>query len=183
MASIRTRTETLSTRSLSSRSHQATLPPIQRTINTASGIRFSAADTETKLYYKDKLLSEEAAYNLYRENGQAFIKQNIEVKAYCFSMSDGINTAIFQCCEDFLLACSILGVKYVIWYNAKFDFAIFDYYFLTNGWKEAEEVIDPKQYRKLPDKTYQSLHSAFGQRYCMRIWKSYIDRQSHKKVL
>lgn len=147
-----------------------------------SRVSVIAADTETKLYYKDKLLSEEAAYNLYRENGQAFIKQNIEVKAYCFSMSDGINTAIFQCCEDFLLACSILGVKYVIWYNAKFDFAIFDYYFLTNGWKEAEEVIDPKQYRKLPDKTYQSLHSAFGQRYCMRIWKSYIDRQSHKKV-
>lgn len=141
-----------------------------------------AADTETKLYYKNKLLSEDDAYNLYRENGQAFIKQNIEVRAYCFSMSDGINTAIFQCCEDFLTACSMLKVKYVIWYNAKFDFAIFDYYFLTNGWKESEENIDRQRYGKLPDKTYQSLHSAFGQRYCLRVWKSYYDISSHKKV-
>lgn len=141
-----------------------------------------SADTETKLYYKNKLLSEEEAYELYKQGGQSFIKANIEVKAYAFSISDGISTAIFQCIEDFLLACSMLRVKYVIWYNAKFDFAIFDYYFLTNGWKDTSLAIDKNHYGKLPDKTYNSLHSSFGQRYCMRIWKSYTNSSFHKKV-
>lgn len=151
-------------------------------ISKPTHCKIISADTETKLYYKDKLLSEDEAYNLYKEFGQAFIKQNIEVKAYCFSISDGINTAIFQCIEDFLFACSMLQVKYVIWYNAKFDFAIFDYYFLTNGWKTTDENIDRTHYRKLPHKTYQSLHSNFGQRYSLRIWQEYINKSSHKKV-
>lgn len=151
------------------------------TVNTTK-CDIISADTETKLYYKDKLLSEDEAYNLYREYGQEFIKENVVVKAYAFSISDGKNTAIFQCIEDFLTACATLRVKYVIWYNAKFDFAIFDYYFLNNGWKKAEENIVREFYRKLPDKTYDSLHSAFGQRYCMRIWKSYTNSSYHTKV-
>lgn len=134
------------------------------------------------MYYNNELLDDETAYELCKQYGQQWIKQNIEVKAYCYSMSDGISTAIFQCCEDFLTACSILHVKFVIWYNAKFDFSIFDYYFLTNGWNNSEDLVKELNYQRLPDKTYQSLHSPYGQRYCMRIWKSYMNKQSHVKV-
>lgn len=145
--------------------------------------KFIAADTETKLYYRNRLLSEDEAYELYKNRGQKWIKQNIEVRAYAFTLADKDNFAIFQNAEDFLTACAMLNVKKVFWYNAKFDFAIFDYYFLTNGWSRSDDVIETMQGRKkLPDKTYQSLDGDFGQRYQMRIWKKYINRKSMEKV-
>lgn len=145
--------------------------------------KFIAADTETKLYYNDELLSEERAYELYKTMGQKWIKQNIEVRPYAFTLADKDNFAIFQNAEDFITACAMLNVKKVFWYNAKFDFAIFDYYFLTNDWKRSEERVGSLNGRKkLPDKTFQSLDGDFGQRYQMRIWKEYTNRKSIKKV-
>lgn len=145
--------------------------------------KYISADTETKLYYNDKLLSEEEAYNLYKNNGQSWVKENIEVRAYAFTLADKNNFALFKNIEDFLTACAMLNVSKVFWYNAKFDFAIFDYYFLTNDWKSTEErIANSKHYKKLGTNTYQSLDGDFGQRYQMRIWKEYINRKSMKKV-
>ena len=143
-----------------------------------------AADTETKLYYNDKLLTDDEVYEYYKVNGQAWVKDNIEVRCYAFMLSDGENFVLFQNAEDFLTACSMFNVKRVFWYNAKFDFAIFDYYFLTNGWMEIEERKEEngQRYRKLQDKTYQSLNGDYGQRYQMRIWKAYTNRRSQIKV-
>lgn len=143
-----------------------------------------AADTETKLYFDSKLLTDDEVYNYYKVSGQAWVKDNIEVRCYAFMLSDGENFVLFQNAEDFLTACSMFNVKRVFWYNAKFDFAIFDYYFLTNGWVEIEDRKEEngQKYRKLQDKTYQSLNGDFGQRYQMRIWKSYINRRSQRKV-
>ena len=141
------------------------------------------ADTETKLYYKDKLLTEDEAYNLYKENGQKWCKENIEVKAYAFMLSDGENFALFQNCEDFLKACAMFNVETVFWYNAKFDFAIFDYYMLTHGWHDVtEELKDKKNYGKLPTNTFESLNGDFGQRYQMTIWQEYENRRNQRKV-
>ena len=145
---------------------------------------YLAADTETKLYCNDKLLNEQDAYDLYRIYGQKWFKCNVEVRAYAFMLSNGESFALFQCAEDFLTACAMFNVKKVFWYNAKFDFAIFDYFLLTNGWRASQDVIDENEerYRKLPDKTYQSLDGDFGQRYSMRIWKSYKNRNRLIKV-
>lgn len=144
---------------------------------------YISADTETKLYYGDKLLSEDEAYILYRDNGQAWVKTNITVKCYCLSISTGKGFAVFQNVEDFLTACSMLNVKRVIWYNARFDFAIFDYYFLTNGWINSNDRIErDKHSKKLCDKTYNSLNGEFGQRYQLQIWKDYQNRNSEKCV-
>lgn len=144
---------------------------------------FLAADTETMLYLNNVHISDEEVYQLYREKGQSWIKENLEVRAYAFTLSDGESFALFQNAEDFLTACAMFGVKRVFWYNAKFDFAIFDYYFLTHGWKESEEKIETlDRYQRLDDKTYQSLNGDFGQRYQMRIWKSYINRRYQEKV-
>lgn len=134
-----------------------------------------SADTETKLYFKGKLLTEQEAYLLFRDNGQAWFKTNVEVRCYAFTISTGEGFALFQCINDFLLACAMLNVKTVFWYNARFDFAIFDYYFLTNDWKDATWRIkeNGNRYQHLPDKTYTSLDGDFGQRYQMQIWKSY----------
>ena len=146
-------------------------------------VKYLGADTETKLYYKDKLLTEEEAYNLYKENGQAWCKKNIEVKAYAFMLADGENFALFQNATDFLTACAMFNVNTIFWYNAKFDFAIFDYYMLTNGWHDiTEEVAEKKTYGKMPSHTFQSLNGDFGQRYQMTLWQEYINRQNQTKV-
>lgn len=143
---------------------------------------FISADTETKLYYKNKLLTEEDAYDLYKYYGANWCRQNIHVKAYAFTISDGENFALFQNIEDFLLCCATMLVKKVFWYNAKFDFALFDYFFASNFWQSSEDLIKGRNKHKLPDKTYQSLNGDFGQRYKLRIWKSYKNKHWQVKV-
>lgn len=72
---------------------------------------YVACDTETKLYYDGELLSEDKAYELYRDNGQQWVRNNLEVKAYAFMISDGENFALFQNATDFLTCLSMLNVK------------------------------------------------------------------------
>lgn len=152
-------------------------------ISKVPHVKVVSADTETKLYYNNKVLTDDEAYKLYRDNGQAFIKSNVEVRAYAFTLAFENCFALFQCAEDFITACCLLNVDMVFWYNAKFDFAIFDYYFLTHEWKEADELTKGKEkIQKLPSKTYQSLNGDFGQRYQMTIWFEYINNTRHKAV-
>ena len=140
------------------------------TIEKFSRTDYLSADTETKLYYLNNLLTEEQAYKFYKENGAKWCRQNIVVKAYAFTISDGENFALFTNIEDFLLCCATMLVKKVFWYNAKFDFALFDYYFETNNWVTSDEkIIENNGWKKLPDKTYQSLNGDFGQRYQLKI--------------
>ena len=141
-----------------------------------------AADTETKLYYNNKQITDDEAYKLYKTNGQSWVKKNIEVKAYAFMIAYENEFVLFKNAKDFLTCCSMLNVKNVFWYNAKFDFAIFDYYMLTNGWKSSSEIISNNRYGKLPHATYQSLNGEFGQRYQLRIWQKYINRKSCERV-
>lgn len=144
---------------------------------------YISADTETKLYYRKKLLTEEDAYNLYKNCGAKYCRENIVVKTYAFMISDGINFALFQNIEDFLTCVSTMLVKKIFWYNAKFDFSCFDYYFATNGWNPSYKIVENFERRqKIPDKTFQSLNGEFGQRYQLRIWKSYINNSYHRKV-
>lgn len=145
---------------------------------------YISADTETKLFLNGNLLTEEKANELYRKKGAKWCRQNIEVRPYAFTISNGSSFALFTNIEDFLLCCATMLVKKVFWYNAKFDFALFDYYFATHNWKESEEVVKEfnKERHKICDKTFQSLNGDFGQRYQLRIWKSYINKSWHRKV-
>ena len=144
-----------------------------------------SADTETKLYYKNKLIDDETAYNLLKSNGVSWCKENIEVRAYAFMIADDHDFLIFQCPEDFMTACSLFRAKYVFWYNAKFDFAIFDYWILSNKkWKNANNIIEKMKgrYGKMPALTYASLNGEFGQRYQYKIWYAYKNKSGHDKV-
>lgn len=142
-----------------------------------------SADTETKMYYNGKLLTSEEAYKLYKDKGQQFVRTNVEVRAYALTIAHEDKFALFQNVDDFLTALAMLNVKLCTWYNARFDFAILDYYFLTNGWTEVrEEISKSKRYRKMPDKTYQSLNGDFGQRYQLSVWKEYINHRNQRKV-
>jgi hypothetical protein len=145
--------------------------------------KYLGADTETKLFHKNKLLSEDEAYRLYKRHLQTYVKRNFEVRAYAFMLSDGDNFALFTNAKDFLTCCAMMHVEVVFWYNARFDFAIFDYYFLTNGWEDVtERLAGQSRYGKLPHGTFQSLNGEFGQRYQLRIWQEYINNRSQRKV-
>ena len=76
-------------------------------------VKYVAADTETKLYYENELLSEDKAYEIYRNNGQKYFRENVVVKAYAFMLSDGKNFALFQNAEDFLTCLSMFHVERV----------------------------------------------------------------------
>lgn len=144
-----------------------------------------SADTETKLYLYNTLLDSEKAKYIYnsKDLGPAFFKNNVVVKPYAFMLSNGKDFILFEEIEDFLLAISLFNCKIVFWYNAKFDFSIFDYYFLTNNWKLANDIIsDKKRYGKLPNKTYSSLDGDFGQRYQMQVWYEYTNRKYQKCI-
>lgn len=145
---------------------------------------YISADTETKLYYNGELLSEEKAYEYYKMFGAKWCRTNIVVKAYAFMLSDGENFALFQCIEDFIKCCATMLVKKVFWYNAKFDFSIFDYYFAINKWERSQEVVENfnKQRHKIHSNVFQSMDGEFGQRYQLRIWKSYTNSHYHIKV-
>lgn len=144
-----------------------------------------SADTETKMYFRGKLLDDEKAYLLFKKHGLQWCKENIVVKAYAFMLADDKDFIIFQNSEDFINACSLFRTKHVFWYNAKFDFAIFDYYVLTDKkWKNANSIIEKRKgrYGKMPKFTFASLNGEFGQRYQYKFWFPYKDKQGHEKV-
>lgn len=152
--------------------------------NVFSHCDYISADTETKLYYKNILLTEEQASNFYKENGVEWCRENIEVRAYAFMISNGKDFALFQNIEDFIQCCANMMVKKVFWYNAKFDFSIFDYYFAKNNWKRSEDIVKEfeRKKHKIPTNTFQSMDGDFGQRYQLRIWKEYTSSSYHKNV-
>ena len=149
-----------------------------------SHCEYISADTETKLYYNEELLTEDKAYELYKKFGAKWCRQNIVVKAYAFMISDGENFALFQNIDDFIKCCATMLVKKVFWYNAKFDFSLFDYYFAVNHWERSQDVVENfnKQKHKIHSNVFQSMDGDFGQRYQLRIWKSYKNKHYNIKV-
>lgn len=146
-------------------------------------LHYMAGDTETHLYFKDELLTEERAEYLMKVEGQTWCRKNINVHAWAFLLANDTYFFCFQCIEDFLLACSLLRVDTVVWYNAKFDFAIFDYYFLKNEWNYSNDIIRERQlYGKLPPKTFNSLHGQQGQRYKLTFWYEYLNKNKDYKT-
>lgn len=146
-------------------------------------IRIMAGDTETHLYYNDELLTEEHAAKLMHDNGQSWCRRNIHVKAWAFMLATDEVFICFQNIEDFLKACALLRVRKVFFYGAKFDFAIFDYYFLTHDWKLSNDIVHEKNtYSKISERSYNSLHGQQGQRYKLTFWESYINKNKDIKV-
>ena len=147
---------------------------------------YLSADTETKLYLDGNQISDSDLYSITSKlkKPNKYIKEHIEVRAYAFMLSNGKDFALFQDIEDFITACAMFNVKRVFWYNARFDYAIFDYYLLTNGWNDITTLLeeDSKHYRKMPSKTYKNLIGDFGQRYEMRLWYEYKNIKGAKRV-
>ena len=105
---------------------------------------YLSADTETKLYLDGKQISDSELYSITSKlkKPNKYIKEHIEVRAYAYMLSNGKDFALFQDIEDFITACAMFNVTRVFLYNVRFDYAIFDYYLLTNGWNDIMTLLE-----------------------------------------
>lgn len=148
--------------------------------NNPPHVKFAAADTETRMYLDGKMVDATEASKLYVEKGSTYIRQNLEVRGWAFMLYFDHTFLEFQNIEDWLTAVAVLRIDTIVWYNARFDYALFDYYFLTHNWKQSQERVDKKKsYGKITGDTFQNLIGTMGQRYSLVIWKTYKD--SHYK--
>lgn len=151
-----------------------------------------AADTETKLYYKGNHVNDDFVYAYYKtcidKHNKVYnlntFRQNIEVRLFAIMISNGKNFALFKNLDDFITCVTMMRTKYVVWYNTRFDFTLFDYYFLKNNWIDRESVREVGTGEKTPKKNnmYSCLNGDFGQRYQMKFWKSYSNNSRHEKI-
>lgn len=147
-----------------------------------------AGDTETHTFVDGVLLSEEEIKELFAEqddngnyiHGATWAREHVTVQAYAWLLSDGRKWAYLETFDEFVDFCVQHQTHSVWWYNAKFDFAFFDYEMLTNGWQGVR--LAKKQ--KLKDKQFASLHGPQGQRYKLTLAveahiKAKKDRHKH----
>lgn len=144
-------------------------------------VKFAAADTETRMYLEGQLVDAETASRLYVEKGSKYIRQNLEVRGWAFMLYFDHTFLEFQCIEDWLEAVAQLRLDMCVWYNARFDFSLFDYYFLANNWTQSQAKVNRmKNYGKLTGNCFENLIGTMGQRYNLTIWKEYKDAHSKK---
>ena len=145
-----------------------------------------SADTETHTFVDGVLMSTEQIKKLFAERNEdgelthttAWARQHVSVDAYAWLVSDGRKFAWLETFEEFVIFCCQHKVKTIWWYNAKFDFAFFDYQLLSKGWNLAES-------KKMSHMTYNSLHGEQGQRYKLTLCYEYArkgvdDRHTRK---
>lgn len=140
---------------------------IYNTFNELDKPKWVAGDTETYTLIDGVKVSEAELVNLGKTHDQAWFRAHCSVQAYAWLISDGIHFAWLESFDEFVEFCCLHKIKSIWWYNAKFDFAIFDYALLTSDWKRTDEDSDGR------DKTYSSLHNDMGARYSLKLWKAW----------
>ena len=131
-----------------------------------SKVVWLAGDTETYTYIDGVKVSTTKLIELGKDKPSSWFREHAKVDAYAWLLSDGIHFAWLESFEEYVDFCCEHKVKAVWWYNAKFDFAIFDYQLLKKEW----QINAGKEHK---DRTYSSLHNDTGQRYSLKLWKSY----------
>lgn len=131
-----------------------------------SKVIWLAGDTETYTYIDGVKVSSSELIKLGKDKKSTWFREHATVKAYAWLLSDGVHFAWLESFDEYVDFCCEHKVKSVWWYNAKFDFSIFDYQLLKNNWQ-----INAGREHK--DKTYSSLHSDTGARYSLKLWRAY----------
>jgi hypothetical protein len=120
-----------------------------------------AFDTETKIITPSGVISTDKLIKLIEDNGVKYIKEKCRVDVYAWTLSAGNVNCICDNFNEFLATIVKHKIKTLWVYNAVYDFSNIDYQILASGWKIAGEEKAPN--------TYTSLHSDFGQRYCLEL--------------
>lgn len=141
--------------------------------------KFYACDTETRLLFDGKPTTDDFAYKFIKEHttpeksGIGDFKQHFEVQCYALQISNGKEFKLCQSIEEFLQFCCEEKISLCVWYNAKFDFAIFTDWLLRNNWKIKDEK------GKATENCYTDLVGDMGQRYCLTLYYTYRGRGKH----
>ena len=137
---------------------------------------WAAVDTETYTLIDGKIVSIAELNKLGTQHETAWFREHASVQPYAWILSVGKYDAI---CSDFIEWLELISwhhIKTMWFYNAKFDFAQIDYQLLTRGFVEYSAENKAAKLNM-----YESLHSEFGQRYQLKLWYVYENKE-HKKV-
>ena len=137
---------------------------------------WAAVDTETYTLIDGNIVSIQELNKLGTIHDVAWFRQHASVSAYAWILSVGKYDFIASNFIEWLDLISWHHIKTLWFYNAKFDFAQIDYQLLTLGFVEYS-----KENKAAKLNMYESLHSEFGQRYQLKIWYLYENKE-HKKV-
>lgn len=129
-------------------------------------VKWVAGDTETYTFINGKKVSEAELIKLGKTQPQSWFREHCSVQCYAWLISDGVHFAWLESFDEYVEFCCLHKIKSVWWYNAKFDFAIFDYELLTSGWETGSD-------EQSKDKTFNSLHNDMGARYSLKLWKEW----------
>lgn len=141
--------------------------------------KWCTADTETYTLIDGQNVSTDElnALALNDEHNVAWFRTHASIITYAWQISVGEYEAICDTFDEWLTQLSIHNISVVWFYNAKFDFSQIDYQILSCGkWQyydSGNEKIDGVNY-------YNSLHSAYGQRYQYTLYYQYVN--SHNKL-
>ena len=136
-------------------------------------LTIATGDLETLQFTDGKILNDDELFAFYKqvnENGDlihniSFAREHTKTRAWAWLIGNDEKFAICENFDEYCVFCKNHNVKQIWFYNAKFDFAFFDYALLTNNFMCAE---NPKELKNTPF-SYNSLHDAYGQRYKLSI--------------
>lgn len=150
---------------------------IYNTIPKTKKFDVASADTETYTLIDGVRVDTKTLNKMGTTHDTAFFRMHASIDTYAWQISVGKYDAI---CESFDEWCELIckhKIATVWFYNAKFDFSQIDYQVLTGAtWK-------PYTRKNLKDgyNCFESLHSAFGARYCYTIRYHYVNK--NKKLV
>ncbi len=149
----------------------------------SKAVEYAAAKEFLKMTYQGRRLSDDAAERMLSVNGLERVKCDVSVMPEYLALTIPEHTFLFRNVDDFMIACSMLRISTVIWYNAKHAFSLFDYYFLSHGWTLASETVAMRDtFGKIGHGNYTSLQSCNGARYKMSFWHDYVNKNKDLKV-
>lgn len=150
---------------------------IYNTIPKTKKFDVASADTETYTLIDGVRVDTATLNKLGLDHDTAYFREHASIDTYAWQISVGPYDAI---CNTFAEWCELIckhKISCVWFYNAKFDFAQIDYQVLTNSnWKPYT-----RDNVRAGFNCYDSLHSAFGARYCYTI-RYYYENKNKKRV-
>lgn len=152
---------------------------IYNSIPKTKKFEWCACDTETHTLIDGVIMSTDAINKLVDDvHNVAWFKQHATVDTYAWQISVGKYDAICNTFEEWLLLLCKHNISVVWFYNAKFDFSQIDYQILSqpNKWQPYN-----RENKKAKYNCYDSLHNAFGARYCYTLYYYYENK--NKKLV
>lgn len=141
-----------------------------------------AFDTETLVYFKGKIISQDKLFNKLKGLTTNKIRQFVHNVTWAWQIYDEYNGFFMTNDFDtFIEYQAQAGMKFGWCYNSSFDFAQIDYQILSKE-KDKWKPHTHDRTTRGQEWTYESLHNDMGSRYAYKLWIPHYNRYSHKRV-